>query len=57
MHEPPSSHLCAYRIKKRYKNVPWITYWSDPWLKDSTREKPFIIKRIIEKEWKNLLLG
>ena len=49
MHEPPSSHLCAYRIKKRYKDVPWITYWSDPWLKDSTREKPFIIKRIIEK--------
>jgi len=49
MHEPPSSHLCAYRIKKTYRNVPWITYWSDPWLKDSTREKPFIIKQIIEK--------
>ncbi|HEY5524302.1 MAG TPA: glycosyl transferase group 1, partial [Clostridium sp.] len=49
MHEPPSSHLCAYRIKKIYRNVPWITYWSDPWLKDSTREKPFIIKQIIEK--------
>lgn len=49
MHEPPSSHLCAYRIKKIYRNIPWITYWSDPWLKDSTREKPFIIKQIIEK--------
>ena len=34
MHEPPSSHLCAYEIKKEFKDVPWITYWSDPWLKD-----------------------
>ncbi len=41
MHEPPSSHLCAYNIKKQYKNIPWITYWSDPWLKDSTRENVF----------------
>ncbi len=49
MHEPPSSHLCAYYIKNKYRNVPWITYWSDPWLKDSTRENSFIIKKIIEK--------
>ncbi|OOM77699.1 glycosyl transferase group 1 [Clostridium sp. BL-8] len=49
MHEPPSSHLCAYHIKKKYRNVPWITYWSDPWLKDSTRENSFIIKKIFEK--------
>ena len=49
MHEPPSSHLCAYYIKKQYRNIPWITYWSDPWLKDSTREKSFIVKRILEK--------
>ncbi|WP_297426725.1 glycosyl transferase group 1 [Clostridium sp.] len=49
MHEPPSSHLCAYYIKKKYKDVPWITYWSDPWLKDSTREKSFIVKKILEK--------
>jgi hypothetical protein len=49
MHEPPSSHLCAYYIKKHYKKVPWITYWSDPWLKDSTRENSFIVKKIIEK--------
>jgi hypothetical protein len=50
MHEPPSSHLCAYYIKKQYKSVPWITYWSDPWLKDSTREKSFIIKKMIEQK-------
>lgn len=50
MHEPPSSHLCAYYIKKQYKDVPWITYWSDPWLKDSTREKSFVIKKLIEQK-------
>ena len=49
MHEPPSSHLCAYEIKKEFKDVPWITYWSDPWLKDSTRQKSLIFKKIIEK--------
>ncbi|MGL4664174.1 MAG: glycosyl transferase group 1, partial [Clostridium butyricum] len=48
MHEPPSSHLCAYEIKSKFKNVPWITYWSDPWLKDSTRQKSLIFKKIIE---------
>lgn len=48
MHEPPSSHLCAYYIKKKNPNVPWITYWSDPWLKDSTREKAFFLKKSIE---------
>ena len=49
MHEPPSSHLCAYEIKKVYKDVPWITYWSDPWLKDSTRVNAFFLKRLIER--------
>ena len=48
MHEPPSSHLCALKIKKEFKNVPWITYWSDPWLKDSTRENSNIVKKTIE---------
>ena len=49
MHEPPSSHLCAYKIKKKHSEVPWITYWSDPWLKDSTRENAFFVKKFIEK--------
>lgn len=48
MHEPPSSHLCALRIKEKYRSVPWITYWSDPWLKDSTRENSNIVKKTIE---------
>lgn len=56
MHEPPSSHLCAYYIKKQYKDIPWITYWSDPWLKDSTREKSFFLKKFIEKKMeKNII--
>ena len=38
MHEPPSSHICAMKIKEEFKDLPWVTYWSDPWLKDSTRE-------------------
>ncbi|MEQ8153522.1 MAG: glycosyltransferase [Clostridiaceae bacterium] len=49
MHEPPSSHLCAYMIKKQFSEIPWITYWSDPWVKDSTREKSFFMRKAIEK--------
>lgn len=48
MHEPPSSHICAMYIKKENKGVPWVTYWSDPWLKDSTRENMGYIRRKIE---------
>ena len=48
MHEPPSSHICAYRIKKKYNKLKWIAYWSDPWLKDSTREASSFIRRKIE---------
>jgi hypothetical protein len=57
MHEPPSSHLCAYNIKKKFRNIPWITYWSDPWLKDSTREKSFVIKKILEKNMEKDIVG
>ncbi len=48
MHEPPSSHICAMKIKEKNKDVPWVTYWSDPWLKDSTRENMGYIRRKIE---------
>lgn len=37
MHEPPSSHICALKIKEEFRDLPWVTYWSDPWIKDSTR--------------------
>ena len=48
MHEPPSSHICAMKIKEKNKDVPWVTYWSDPWLKDSTRENMGYIRKKIE---------
>lgn len=48
MHEPPSSHICAYIIKKKNKDVNWVTYWSDPWLKDSTRENSGFFRKKIE---------
>lgn len=57
MHEPPSSHLCAYKIKNQYKDVPWITYWSDPWLKDSTRQKSWIFKKIIERNMEKKIVN
>lgn len=49
MHEPPSSHLCALRIKKKFKNIPWVLYWSDPWIKDISRKNIGIIRKNIEK--------
>lgn len=56
MHEPPSSHICAYKIKKKFLNLKWITYWSDPWLKDSTREDSNFIRRNFEKRYeKNVI--
>lgn len=48
MHEPPSSHICAEKIKSKFKEIPWVTYWSDPWLKDSTRENSSLIRKKIE---------
>ena len=49
MHEPPSSHLCALRIKKVFRSIPWILYWSDPWIKDISRKDIGIIRKYIEK--------
>lgn len=48
MHEPPSSHICAYKIKRNFKSLKWIAYWSDPWLKDSTRDSSTLIRRKFE---------
>lgn len=48
MHEPPSSHLCAKNIKLKNQGIPWITYWSDPWLSDPSRSDIGIIRKTIE---------
>lgn len=57
MHEPPSSHICAYRIKKKYKKLRWIAYWSDPWLKDSTREGSSFIRKKIEGNYEKEIVN
>lgn len=49
MHEPPSSHICALKIKAAFREIPWVTYWSDPWLKDSTRENISGMRRRFEE--------
>ncbi|WP_300381819.1 glycosyltransferase [Clostridium sp.] len=56
MHEPPSSHICAYRIKMVNKKLRWITYWSDPWLKDSTREGSSLIRRKLEGKYEKKIV-
>ncbi|MBJ7948082.1 hypothetical protein BTH38_19945 [Bacillus toyonensis] len=56
MHETPSSHIVAYKIKKKYPNLPWIGYWSDPWNGDSLRKDRSGIKMLIEEKIeKNLI--
>lgn len=57
MHEPPSSHLCALRIKKKFKNVPWVLYWSDPWIKDISRKNIGFIRKNIEKRQERLVIN
>lgn len=57
MHEPPSSHICAMKIKKEFKNVQWIAYWSDPWLKDSTRENISGVRRYIEEKYEKEIIA
>jgi glycosyltransferase involved in cell wall biosynthesis len=49
MHEPPSSHICAYLIKKKYPNLKWVSYWSDPWVKDPGRLKSYYIKKKVNQ--------
>lgn len=57
MHEPPSSHICAYKIKKKFPSLKWITYWSDPWLKDSTRESSSLIRRNFEGNYERNIIS
>ena len=57
MHEPPSSHICALKIKEKFKGIPWVTYWSDPWLKDSTREGIGSIRKSIEGSWEKRVVN
>lgn len=57
MHEPPSSHICAMKIKEEFKDLPWVTYWSDPWLKDSTRENITPVRRKYEQSFERKVVN
>ena len=57
MHEPPSSHICAMKIKEEFKDLPWVTYWSDPWLKDSTRENISPVRRRYEQSFERKVVN
>lgn len=57
MHEPPSSHICALKIKEKFREIPWVTYWSDPWLKDSTRENISSIRRKFEEGFEKKIVA
>lgn len=56
MHEPPSSHICALKIKERFNDLLWVTYWSDPWLKDSTRDNISIARRKFEESFERKIV-
>ena len=57
MHEPPSSYICAMKIKEEFKDLPWVTYWSDPWLKDSTRENISPVRRKYEQSFERKVVN
>lgn len=57
MHEPPSSHICAMKIKEEFKDLPLVTYWSDPWLKDSTRENISPVRRKYEQSFERKVVN
>ncbi|MBX0354660.1 glycosyltransferase [Bacillus toyonensis] len=50
MHETPSSHVVAYKIKKKFPNLKWMGYWSDPWNGDSLRKGRSLIKVFLEEK-------
>ncbi|MCI3147616.1 hypothetical protein C5137_15590 [Bacillus cereus] len=53
MHETPSSHVVASRLKRRFPSMKWIGYWSDPWNGDSLRKGRSLFKTILEEKIEN----
>ncbi|MBD7911779.1 hypothetical protein [Clostridium cibarium] len=50
IHETPSSHLVASKLKNKYPKIKWVGYWSDPWNGDSAlRENGLWVKKKIEE--------
>lgn len=51
VHETPSSHVVGYKLKKKYRSLKWVGYWSDPWNGDSViREDSNKLKIAIEEK-------
>ncbi|BAK81341.1 glycosyltransferase [Candidatus Arthromitus sp. SFB-rat-Yit] len=61
MHEPPSSLICAYKIKKivkKYnKNVRLVSYFSDPYCNEISRRNRGIIPKIFNKIIENKIVN
>lgn len=51
VHETPSSHLVGYKLKKKYPDLNWVGYWSDPWNGDTAhRVKQSKFKKNMEEK-------
>lgn len=57
MHETPSSHIVGYLLKKKFKYIRWVGYWSDPWNGDSLREERFALKKFVEESMEKLIVN
>ncbi|MGG2971657.1 glycosyltransferase [Geobacillus stearothermophilus] len=56
IHETPSSHLVAYLLKRKFNNIRWVGYWSDPWNGDSLRNNRTVLKKYIEEKIENKIV-
>jgi len=56
LHETPSSHIVGYLLKRKFKRLRWVGYWSDPWNEDSLRGERSFIKKIIEEKLEQLVI-
>lgn len=56
LHETPSSHIVGYLIKRKFKKISWVSYWSDPWNGDSLREERSYFKKFIEERLEKLIV-
>lgn len=49
IHERPSAHLVALKVKKKNPKIRWVGYWSDPWNGDKLKKNRGILKRTTEE--------
>ena len=61
MHEPPSSLICSYRIKKimkrKFKNdVKLVSYFSDPYCDEVGRKNKSFFTRFVNLNFEKLIV-